>query len=228
MRIVIRSFLLAGLMALITLLSQCGKSGPPPPHFRFPILEPLVTITAYYPYIESVELPEEPVPLRDMVQIRLKLFFPEGTPSSLVLSHESAFVNPPGEYVLETGETVSSFPGTNLLGHPTSPRIKELCFTNEGVLTRHKWYPGFVNEGIVGEISTDWLLTLTMPATGQILLLAAGSPEDSGFIEWRAPATHTTYLSEEDLAWWNEHAYADGKLKWFYYEYPVLLSGDGA
>ena len=54
---------------------------------------------------------------------------------------------------------------------------------------------------------------------GTVIFLAASSPENAGHIEWLALRSESP---PEDRAWWNEHAYADGKLKFFYYEYPVL------
>jgi len=181
----------------------------------------LITVKAYYPYIESVELPEGPIYDGQEIDVKVKLYFPEGTPDDISLTPAEVQYNPPFNYDLPE-EFLFTLRGE--LSFLPPELDSELRMGRDF----DRWTMNSKNELTFHVVARDfypWVYEDGKPigsGKGVIALLAASSPEYAGFIEWVAIDRHYTALHEKDRAWWDAHAYADGKLKWFYYEYPVV------
>ncbi len=215
-----------GVSILGLALAGCGPS-PMPPNPRIPIIPSrLVDTSAYYPYIESVDIPEGPFKPGDEFEVHLKLYFPEGTPTDLVLSKQTTMAGLYESYPVMVGqfwhwrELAFVRPDAPPLSGrgSVSDLLDKWEFNGLGDAVYHvpmameisrvvKLEPGYYEEEPLGK--------------GVLAFLSASKPEYAGLIQWKVPSDRIDSLNEQDLKWWNEHAYADGKLKWFYYEYPV-------
>jgi len=200
----------------------------------YPSPEPayLYAVSGYYPYVETVVGPTEPVLEGEEVEIHVSLRFPKGTPESLVIEPRLYWLVPPVTYFSPPAHDPSR----------GDAFLLDLAFI-EG---QSSWWNGARSQDMVSlERLSDEVavLTLILPARdlepwdqnfltrtkvgfGVVLLLAAGSYEDAGLINWLVPSDHPSSLDYRDRVEWDKHAYADGKLKWFYYEYPVLPRED--
>lgn len=171
-----------------------------------------------------MEIPEGPFKPVDEFEVHLKLCFPEDTPTDLVLSSYTTEAGLYESYPL----IVAQFYQSRELAfvHPEEPPLSGRSVAPERLdVWSFSRLTDAVYHAMAQEIET--YRQIDRPSgqehlgKGLLAFLAASKPKYAGLIEWKSPSGPINELVGDDREYWNARAYADGKLKWFFYEYPV-------